>query len=224
MPDLNLPYRSRLSDSNTASPAIVLVHGWLGNEDVMWIFESSVPREAALFSPRAPLAVGSGYGWYAPDADAESFSAGVQALREFVARLPAVHRVDPARIVLVGFSQGAAIGSALMLSAPQLIHGLAMLAGFLPKPARDWVRPEALQGKAVFIAHGTEDDTIPVAEAVRAREALTRAGAEVTYGEYPVGHKMNTAALRALKGWLVKVTASTDTQPLRVSGQSVSGQ
>lgn len=205
MADLNLPYRSRLYNSNTPSPAVVLVHGWLGNEDVMWVFESSLPQAVSIFSPRAPLAVEGGYGWFSKENDQDSFNAGVNALREFVMRLPAVYAIDPARVALVGFSQGAAVSSALMLSAPELIHGLAMLAGFLPGPARDWARPEALKGKAVFIAHGAEDDTMPVVEAARARDALALAGADVTYGEYPVGHKMSTAALRALKAWLEKI-------------------
>jgi phospholipase/carboxylesterase len=215
MPDLNLPYRYRLPDSHSAPPAIVLVHGWLGNENVMWVFESSLAKGAALFSPRGPLAEEGGYGWYRRDDDVETFNAGLNALREFVTRLPSIHPVDPARIVLVGFSQGAAVSSALLLSTPNMIHAVAMLAGFLPRPARDWVRPGRLEGKAVFIAHGMKDETVPVAEAARAREALTLAGAQVTYGEYHVGHKMSAAALRALKAWSEAQTSGTS-QPSSV--------
>jgi phospholipase/carboxylesterase len=57
----------------------------------------------------------------------------------------------------------------------------------------------------VFIAHGTQDETVPVAAARQAREVYTRLGAQVTYGEYPTGHKLTTQAMADLKQWLAQV-------------------
>lgn len=205
MPELNLPYRSRVPEGATRPPAIVMVHGWLGDETVMWVFEHALPRQAALFSPRGPFIADGGFGWYSESQDQESFTQGVSALREFITRLTDTHSIDPTRIVLMGFSQGAAISSALTLTAPEQVTGLAMLAGFLPTLARPMLEPGKLAGKPVFIAHGAEDETVPIERARRAREALLRAGADVTYGEYAVGHKMSSQGLRDLKQWLAKV-------------------
>jgi predicted esterase len=36
---------------------------------------------------------------------------------------------------------------------------------------------------------------------------LTIAGADITYGEYPVAHKMSPQGLRALRQWLMEITA-----------------
>jgi phospholipase/carboxylesterase len=94
--------------------------------------------------------------------------------------------------------------AALTLSAPELVRGAALLAGFLPEPALAWAVPGRLAGRRVFIAHGQKDETVPVAAARHARAALTEAGAAVTYGEYPLGHKLSAQGMRDLKTWLAE--------------------
>jgi phospholipase/carboxylesterase len=206
MAELNLVYRSRLPDAESVPPAIVMVHGWLGNENVMWAFEQALPPGVAVFSPRAPLEVEGGYGWWPEKDDAEGLRHGLSALREFVAALPSVHAVDPTRVVLMGFSQGAAVCGALLLSDPGLLRGVALLAGYLPEAAHRWAAPGLLTGQRVFITHGLKDETVPVAEARRARETFNRAGADVTYSEYRVPHKLSPAGLRELRRWLAALT------------------
>ncbi|MGQ0604663.1 MAG: alpha/beta hydrolase [Anaerolineales bacterium] len=203
---LNLPFRSRLPESATNYPAVIMVHGWLGNDNVMWAFEQYLPKEAAVLAPRGVFAAEGGFGWWLHDNDAATFAQGIAALREFVAGMRAAYPVDPARVVLMGFSQGAAAAIALALSAPELVRGVALLAGFVPGFAREWVTPDRLEGKRVFIAHGVDDTTVPIDDAHSARDVLTAAGAQVTYGEYPVAHKMNPAGLRALRQWLIETT------------------
>lgn len=203
---LNLPFRSRVPDSIINAPAIILVHGWLGNENVMWAFEQYLPKEAAVFAPRGLFAAEGGFGWWLTDDYAATFEQGIAALREFVSGVRAAYPVDPARVVLVGFSQGAAASAALLLKEPALACGVALLAGFVPRIAHEWAKTDRLAGKRVFIAHGVDDTTVPIDDARSARDVLTAAGAQVTYGEYPVAHKMNPAGLRALRQWLIETT------------------
>lgn len=209
MPELNLPHRLRLpGGAANHAPAVVMVHGLYGDENSMWAFERTLPRGAVIVSPRAPLEAGSGYSWFAEDRSSRggsSFDDGLEALREFVARLPEAYGVDGSRVVLVGFSQGAAMGYALALSQPAMVRGLAALAGFVPAPARQGITPGRLSGKPVFIAHGAEDPTLSIEEARQAREAMALAGAEITYGEYEVGHKLNMPGMRDLTAWLAKI-------------------
>ncbi len=212
MLSLNLFHRIRLpgvADGRTF-PAIIMIHGWLGNENVMSIFDRVVPPGMLVVSPRAPFQVGDDhYEWYSRDAgDERPFAAGLDALREFVASLPRSYPVDPTRVLLMGFSQGAALSYALLLSQPQQARGAVGLAGFLPGPAREWLAPGRLTGKAVFIAHGRQDETVPVARAQEARDALRAAGADVTYQEYDTGHKVNARGTAALKQWLAVQVAA----------------
>lgn len=212
---LNLVHRVHLPplDPGQRAPAVVMVHGWQGDEKVMSIFERTLPPGAAFITPRAPLAMGAnGFGWYQPVDDEASQLEGVSALREFVAGLPGAYPIDPARVVLMGFSQGGAMCLALLLSSPELAAGAACLAGFLPSAARQWLAPDRLMSKSVFIAHGTEDTIVPVPRAQAARDDLQASGAKVEYHEYPVAHKLNADGMRDLKAWLLSAAGSTATE------------
>jgi phospholipase/carboxylesterase len=99
---------------------------------------------------------------------------------------------------LIGFSQGAALSSMLALLHPDRIDRLAALAGFLPEDAASLVTSKPLEGKKVFIAHGTRDDRVPVERARQAVEQLKQAGAQVTYCEEDVGHKLSAGCFRGL--------------------------
>ena len=202
-PNLSLPCRLSLPDTPGPWPALVLVHGWLGNETVMWTFASTAPAGYALFSPRGVHVAGpDGYGWFPQEATEADVLKGVQALEAFVSDLPRHYPIDRKRVTLMGFSQGAAACAAAWLHNPGLAQRVALLAGFLPRPVRPWVVRGRLSGRSAFIAHGLNDPTIPVDRAQDLRDRLASAGADVTYGEYMVGHKMNSQALRDLTTWL----------------------
>ncbi len=201
---LNLVHRVRMPMTNTQArlPVVVLLHGWTGDETAMRIFQAAVPPGAIAVSPRGPVAAGEGYGWVDRQVSDFSHGGGVAALREFVHGLPEVYPVDPARVVLVGFSQGGATGLSLAITDPERVAAVAVLAGYLPDWARMQITPASLAGRPIFIGHGTQDTTVPLAKATVMREALEAAGADVTYHEYPTGHKVNRQGMKDLKQWL----------------------
>ncbi len=201
---LNLVHRVRVPAGNTQGrlPAVVLLHGWTGDETAMRIFQAAVPPGAMAVSPRGPVAAGEGYGWVDRQAGDLTHADGVAALREFVRGLPEVYPVDPARLVLVGFSQGGAMGLSLAITDPERVAAVAVLAGYLPDWTRAQITPASLAGRPVFIGHGNQDTTVPLARAAVMREALEAAGADVTYHEYPTGHKVNRQGMKDLKQWL----------------------
>jgi phospholipase/carboxylesterase len=185
-------------------PAVVLIHGWTGNEHAMRVFQPTVPLGTVVVSPRGTVPAGDGYGWVDRQAGDASYAAGVVALRAFVRDLPATYPIDPARVVLVGFSQGGAIGLSLSIVAPELVAGVAVLSGYLPAWARAQITPAGLAGRPIFIGHGTHDTTVTVAQASAMREALEAGGADVSYHEYPTEHKVNRQGLKDLKHWLAQ--------------------
>lgn len=207
-----LPHRHRLPNPppTTPLPLLVLIHGWLGNENVMWVFEKTFPPNVVIVAPRAPLAAEGGYGWFLDRTrEAEDLQVGVDALHAFIQALPAQYPVDLEHLYLMGFSQGAALAYAYTLQHPQPVRALAALAGYLPVPARAWATPGRLVGKPVFITHGTQDEVLPVEAAQKAREAMVGAGATVEYHEHPTGHKLNAQGMRDLTRWWAQVRAST---------------
>lgn len=213
MPIVELVHRVQIPPE--ASPhrpvsAVVMVHGWLGDETVMGIFKQTVPSGAAIISPRAPLAAnGQGYVWYWRDQggiqpESDSLWTGRDQLQAFLTSLPRQYPLDPSRMILMGFSQGAAICNTLALTRPGQVMGVASLAGLIPDAVIEAAQPD-LDGLPVFIAHGTQDETVPLASAQQSRDIYARLGAQVTYHEYHTGHKLTTQGMADLKAWLAEV-------------------
>ena len=209
---INLVHRAKIppeADPNRLAPVVVMVHGWLGDETVMGIFKRTVPPGVAIISPRAPFALNGGYIWYQRDRgqlqpEPDSLWAGRDHLDEFLANLSQQYPIDPKRLVLMGFSQGAALCNTMALTQPGRVMGVASLAGLIPEIVTETAHPD-LGGLSVFIAHGTRDETVPLAVARQVRELYTRLGAQVTYGEYPTGHKLTSQGMADLKQWLAKI-------------------
>ena len=179
---------------------MVLLHGLTGDEDVMWGLEPIIPPSARVLSPRAPYPFpGGGYSWVDP---AEGAAPAMQAFREPASALAgwieAVGGHGPSRpLVLMGFSQGSAV--ALSAVAFGVLHpsAVVVMAGLLP--AGDLPSLHALR---VFWGHGRQDELIPVSRARGDVARLTTAGADVTYCEAEVGHKLGAECLKGVRTWL----------------------
>lgn len=187
----------KFHDPGSVQRVIFMVHGWTGDENSMWVFGSRMPKDALLIAPRAPYVSKhtelSGYSWVEERASGFSslamFDPAVEAfsslLAELSARFPAA---DFGSFGMAGFSQGGAFSTAFAMRNPGRVDRLAMLASFLPEESEAAL--PALAGKPVFIAHGTQDETVPIERARSAREQLTAAGAQVRYCESEIGHKL----------------------------------
>jgi predicted esterase len=84
---------------------------------------------------------------------------------------------------------------------PEHITSLAGLSGFLPDGASTWLHSGRLNGLPVFIAHGTQDERVPVERARTAVAQFEQAGAQVTYCEDDVGHKLSATCFRGLEAF-----------------------
>ena len=203
--ETGLVYRYLMPDGPGPYPTAVLLHGRLGDEDVMWIFRRAIPRPWLIVAPRAILAEAPGrYSWHHQPGgewpELAAFDPAVDAVTRFLRALPRLYNADPDRLYLMGFSQGAAVSYATILRDPALARGVAGLVGFAPRAAPEAVAGR-LAGKPVFMAAGNQDPVVPVSEAQRTAALLRAAGAEVDYREYPTEHKMTSAALDDLRQW-----------------------
>ena len=104
---------------------------------------------------------------------------------------------------VMGFSQGGAMSSLLAFLYPQRIRRVGILAGFVPGGLEELVSRRPLEGKPFFVAHGTKDEMVPIERARASMEILARAGAQVTYCEDEVGHKVSVTCLRSLKEFFI---------------------
>lgn len=197
--------RQPKSDAGAPFPTLVMLHGFQGNEDVTWVFSRSAGPGWLIVAPRAPLRADDlGYTWHhfnAGKTDPDTMAAALAKLTRFVEGLAEVYPADRNRLVLLGFSQGAAMAYAFAASQPQSpLIGLAALGGYVPGT----VTLPALNGLPVLMLHGTRDETISITLARKNHADLTGAGATVTYVEDDVGHKVSAMQMRELGTWLAQ--------------------
>lgn len=202
---LGLVHRVRVPANAGPHPTLVMIHGFQGNEDVTWVFARAAGPEWLIASPRAPFAAATGYSWHQfidGHTDPNTFQQGLQALTRFVEGLAGVYAADRSQVVMLGFSQGAAMAYSFVASTfgTASVVGVAALSGYIP----GLITLPRLDGLPILMLHGTLDDTIPIERARKDHEKLIAASASVDYREDPIAHKVSAAGMRELSAWLAE--------------------
>ena len=111
--------------------------------------------------------------------------------------------VPSPRIVLAGFSQGAAMALFTGLRYPEPLGGIVALSGYLllADALADEAAPANRQIE-VFQAHGRHDDVVPCALGRGSAERLRAAGYRVEWREYAMAHQVCPAEVQDIGRWL----------------------
>ncbi|MCL4274105.1 MAG: hypothetical protein KJZ77_09570 [Anaerolineales bacterium] len=188
---------------------LMMIHGWTGDENSMWVFTRGLPPDFWIIAPRAPHpAETSGYSWRPLQPETwgrpsfEQLLPAAEGLIRLMDEYAASVKVDASQFDVMGFSQGAAMVNVLGMLYPQRIRKMGVLAGFVPSGADEYVAKRSLAGKQIFVAHGTKDEMVTVERARESMDLLEQAGATIMYCEDEVGHKLSANCLRALETYL----------------------
>lgn len=198
------PFTYKLpNSSDSPNRLLLLLHGHLGNEYVMWILTRSIPSSYALLAPRAPIQMGPDqYSWHAIQPQWPDLRDSYQKLTEDLLRRVDAwareHTPDVERYDVMGFSLGAVMAYALSFLVPEKIGKVAAIAGFIPQPWQRELEDVDLNGRSYFIAHGTQDEIIPLARAQQAESLLKGKGAEVQFCSAETGHKLGANCFNGL--------------------------
>jgi phospholipase/carboxylesterase len=173
----------------------------------MWVFARNLSNDYWMIAPRAPYpADPSGFSWRDKFDSAEfgrpsldQLRPSAEALIHLVDEYAASAGIDATTFDVMGFSQGAAMSNVLAFLYPQRIRKVGILAGFVPSGLEALIPKRPLQGKSFFVTHGTRDNMVPIDRARSSVAILERAGANVTYCEDDVAHKVSVICLNALK-------------------------
>lgn len=206
----NIVVRVRNPEDSNQSRLLIMLHGWTGDENSMWIFSSRIPKDYFLVAPRGitstPL---GGYGWQNATSRgwpaADDFRTAIETVLDLVDKID-YPKMDRAKFDLMGFSQGAALAYTIGLTYPDRVGKLAGLSGFLPEGLDDGIARGPLLGKKVFVAHGRQDEMVPVSKARQVVEGLKAAKAEVIYCEEDVGHKLSSGCFRGMSDYFTKLS------------------
>jgi phospholipase/carboxylesterase/glyoxalase family protein len=182
---------------------LVLLHGTGGDEgDLIPLGQALLPG-AALLSPRGKVLERGMPRFFRRLAegvfDLDDLRARTDELAEFLTAAAATYALDPARLVAVGFSNGANIAASLLLLRPGVLAGAVLLRPMVPLiPER---QPD-LSGVPVLLAAGRGDPLVPSDQPDRLAEMLRAAGADVTVHWEAGGHALAAGDLDAARAWL----------------------
>jgi phospholipase/carboxylesterase len=189
---LLVPTAASRATSPAARPLVVLLHGAGGRAgNALPILGRQAEREGALLL--VPDARASTW-----DVLRDGYGPDVRFLDRALERVFARHAVDPARIALAGFSDGASYALSLGLGNGDLFtHLIAFAPGF--------AAPEVQVGRPrIFVTHGLRDEVLPIAQCShRLVPLLGRSGYDVTYREFPDGHVVPVDLADAAMRWFL---------------------
>jgi phospholipase/carboxylesterase len=139
--------------------------------------------------------------------DEASIRASQRAVEQLIAR--EVERgVARARIVLAGFSQGAAITLQTGLRQNEPLAGLMVLSGYLPlAESLSSERASASAAVPILMVHGSSDPVIPIERATASRDRLLALGYTVQWHEYPMQHSLSAEELGEIAAFLTRTIA-----------------
>ncbi|WP_372762446.1 alpha/beta hydrolase [Pseudoalteromonas sp.] len=162
-------------------------------------------------APVQPVTINGGMAmrsWYDIKSMDLDKRADEQGVRESAAKV--AHLIDQEiasgiaadKIILAGFSQGGVISLHLAPRYPQKLAGVMALSTYMCVPEK--LQEEAIHHDLnVFMAHGSDDNVVPLSAGKSAFDVLTAHKMDVSWQEYPMAHQVCAAELHAIRQWLI---------------------
>ena len=166
-----------------AKSAIIFVHG-LGDSGSGWSWFPQLAKQSNIIkncdsinyvfpnAPSMPISANGGYvmpGWFDiyefgnPDAkqDVEGFHKSCDTLKSLIKEQIETHNIPADKIIIGGFSQGAAVSLGTLALLDFKVGGVVALSGFSPiKDSLPQVMNKANLETPIFQGHGTADPII----------------------------------------------------------------
>src|ERR1044071_5842397 len=113
--------------TDPSAPPFLLLHGTGGNEHDLLRLGRTLSPGSALLSPRGDVSEGGALRFFARLAegvfDPQEISRRTRALGDFLTAATTHYKIDPRRLIAVGFSNGANIAATLLLLRPETLGG-----------------------------------------------------------------------------------------------------
>ncbi|MEM7155986.1 MAG: alpha/beta hydrolase [Myxococcota bacterium] len=204
-----------------AQGAVVWLHGLGANghdfEPIVPMLQRPELRFVFPHAPPMPVTINQGFvmpSWYdiktlerSPDRESEP---DIRRSAKYVEALIQRERergVPADRIVLAGFSQGAAMTLHVGLRHPETLAGLLVLSGYhLVANTYAAERSEANLATPMLMCHGTRDDVLPIDLGRSARDFMQEQmpTSEIEWHEFPIGHEVSVPEIEIVAAWFAK--------------------
>jgi len=215
---MSLPY----IDVNPQQPAKAVVIWLHGLGDTGHGFAPIVPElkvDPALavrfvfpHAPTRPVTINNGMmmnAWYdikSLDLDNRADEEGViesAALVEALIGAEMAKGIDSNKIVLAGFSQGGVVALHVATRIKHKLAGVLAMSTYMCKPQQLAAQAHTANRKTpFFVAHGSNDEMVPMMAGKQAKQALEDNQYQVQWRQYPMGHSVCPEQLVDISTWL----------------------
>ena len=205
-----------LAPATQAAASVIWLHGLGadGHDFVPIVPELGLPAVRFVFphAPVRPVTLNMGMpmrAWYDIKTLTAEGRADEAGLRESLATLEGLIAAERAlgiaanRIVIAGFSQGAAVALHGALRHGEALAGILALSCYLPlQSALAAELSEANRQTPILMCHGVQDPVLPIALGLAACNWLRAAGYRVEWKEYPMQHQVCLPEIQDISTWL----------------------
>ena len=186
------------------APTVLLLHGTGADEHDLLPLGRALAPGAALLSPRGTVDENGMNRWFRRLRegvfDVDDLIDRTGELADWIGEATRAYALDPDRIVVSGFSNGANTGAALLLLHPGLVAGAALFAAGAPLQGRE-PDPVDLSSTSVFLGSGVSDPITPIDQARLLGRQLRGRGARLSEHEHPGGHQLAPDVLAEARSW-----------------------
>ncbi|MFK7776015.1 MAG: alpha/beta hydrolase [Saprospiraceae bacterium] len=198
-------------DTTQEAPVLILLHGYGSNEKDLFALADRIPDNWLVVSVRAPIALGRNqFKWYDVKMvnqkitmNFEDEEKSRQQLLKLVDQIISKYHVDKNKIVIAGFSQGANMSVGLFLTAPKKIHAAGCFSGRFMEEIKPLIKDKStLKSGQVFIAHGTQDQMLPLRYAEENKTILEGFGINVKLSTDAIAHSISPKQLNEFIEWM----------------------
>lgn len=199
---MEIKYLVREPENITSKSTILfMLHGYGSNEEDLFSFVPTLPKDWIVVSFRAPRNTEfQGFSWYDIDftnqekfIDVEQANEALDAIIEHILHIINQYGITENKTHLCGFSQGGILSYALALKHPELFSKVACMSCYpetkiLTDLEKDKKKLQHLQ---FFVSHGSDDAIIPLEWGRKAADMLYDLSCYFTFREYMSGHGVN---------------------------------
>ncbi|RCW82877.1 VOC family protein [Paracoccus lutimaris] len=203
MRDLHFIHRFHRPEAPDGS-TIILLHGTGGNESDLMPLAHRLAPNATLLGVRGRSTEEGINRWFrrydATTYDQADIRAEAEAFAAFVTDASRAYGLDPARMTVLGYSNGANLIGAILQLYPDAAQQAILLRGLQVLEDAPQLAPDALAGHRVLMLNGARDPFAGMAPALE--QALRRGGADLDSQMLAAGHELSAEDLTRAGAWL----------------------
>ena len=185
-----------------SAPTILALHGTGGDEHDLVPLARMIDGDSAILSLRGRVLEDGKPRFFRRLAegvfDQEDLRQQTIALGQFIDEAAARYHFNRARVVALGYTNGANIAASLLLTEPNALAGAILLRPMVPFEPTS---PPALNGIPILISAGRKDPIVPSTNTERLAALLQTSGASVTLLWQETGHALSPIELEQVTDW-----------------------